>query len=296
MKPKKILLTGVHGQVGHAIFPVLNNAEVVGLNRQQLDFTDLDAIKRVVEDVKPDLIINPAAYTAVDKAESEQETANLVNHLAVGVLAEAAEKVGAALIHFSTDYVYDGTKKSPYLEDDPVNPTSAYGASKLAGERAIANVGLPHLILRTSWVYGAYGQNFMKTILRLAAEKDGLSVVSDQFGAPTSSRSIAHAMYYLVKQWQVEDEQQTGIYHVTNSGRTSWHGFAKQIINEYHTLDKTPALKVTLDDVSETTSDNYPTVAVRPENSCLDNSKLESAFGVMLPTWQHGLQEVMQHL
>ena len=296
MEPKKILITGVSGQVGHAILPVLSDFEVIGLTRQQLDLTDLDAIKRVISKIKPDLIINPAAYTAVDKAESEPELAKLVNCTAPRIIAEEAAKAGAALIHFSTDYVYDGTKTTPYSETDTVNPTSSYGKSKLAGEKAIIEIGLPHLILRTSWIYGAYGHNFLKAILRIATEKEGLTVVSDQFGAPTSSRSIAHAMYYLVKQWDIKAEEQAGIYHVTNSGRTSWHGFAKEIINEYTILGKTPALKAKVNSVEAVTSSKYPTAATRPENSCLDNRKLERTFGVILPTWQHGLQEVMQHL
>lgn len=296
MAPKKIMLTGVSGQIGHALSPVLSDFEVIGLTRKELDLTDQAAIKRVIREINPDLIIHPAAYTAVDKAESEPELVNAINVNAPRVIAEEAARLGSALIHLSTDYVYDGTKKLPYIETDLENPTSIYGKSKLAGEEAIVKVGLPHLILRTSWVYGAYGQNFLKTILRLAHERDTLNIVADQFGAPTSSRSIAHAIYYLIKQWDTEVSKHTGVYHVTNSGRTSWHGFAKEIISEYKKLGKSSTLSMNVKEVIKTTADQYPTAASRPENSCLDNAKLQSAFGVMLPSWQHGLQEVMQHL
>ena len=169
---KKILLTGVNGQVGHALKTKLFNFKVIALSREQLDLTKAHDIKRVIREIRPDLIINPAAYTAVDKAESEPELAYAINATAAQILAEEAAKLNAALIHFSTDYVYDGSKASPYVETDNVNPVSIYGKSKLAGEDAIRAVGLPHLILRTSWVYGAYGKNFLKTILRLAAERD----------------------------------------------------------------------------------------------------------------------------
>lgn len=290
------MLTGVSGQIGHAISSVLSDFQVIGLTRKALDLTDQNAIRRVIREIEPDLVIHPAAYTAVDKAESEPELVNAININAPRVIAEEAAKVGAALIHFSTDYVYDGTKSTPYLETDLESPASVYGKSKLLGENAIVEVGLPHLILRTSWVYGAYGQNFLKTILRLAREQDTINVVADQFGAPTSSRSMAHAIYYLVTQWNPQTSEQTGVYHVTNSGRTSWHGFAQEIINEYTMLAKKPALKANVDGVMESTSVEYPTAASRPKNSCLDNSKLENVFGVILPSWQHGLQEVMQHL
>ncbi len=290
------MLTGVSGQIGHALAGVLGEFNVVGLSRNELDLSDQSAIRRTVQEIKPDLIIHPAAYTAVDKAESEPELACAINADAPRVIAEEAAKVGSALIHFSTDYVYDGKKETPYIETDTEKPTSVYGKSKLAGEQAILSVGLPHLILRTSWVYSAHGSNFLKTVLRLAREKEQLNIVADQFGAPTSSRSIAHALYYLVKQWDSEEASQTGVYHVTNNGRTSWHGFAQEIVNEYFVLGKKPVLKANVDSILETTSDQYTSAATRPANSCLNNDKLEGVFGVRLPSWQHGLQEVMQHL
>ena len=296
---KKILLTGVNGQVGHALKTKLVDCELFALSREQLDLTKAHDIRRIVREIKPDLIINPAAYTAVDKAESELELALAINATAAQVLAEEAARLNAALIHFSTDYVYDGTKSGFYDETDAVNPVSVYGKSKLAGEDAIRSVGLPHLILRTSWVYGAYGKNFLKTILRLAAERDSLRIVGDQFGAPTSSESIANALVQLVDVWQPQQENQTGVYHFTNTGETSWHCFSCEIVNEYNRLSAAknwPALKANVENIVAITTADYPTPAARPENSRLDNSKLKNTFNVVLPSWQQGLQQVMQAL
>ena len=296
---RKILLTGVNGQVGHALKSKFLQHEVVPLSREQLDLTKAHDIRRIVRDIKPDLIINPAAYTAVDKAESESELAFAINATAVQILAEEAARLNAALIHFSTDYVYDGTKSGFYIETDVVNPVSVYGKSKLAGEAAILAVDFPHLILRTSWVYGAYGKNFLKTILRLGAERDNLRIVADQFGAPTSSESIANGVVQLVESWQPHQENQTGIYHFTNTGATSWHGFSYEIINEYNRLKDSrgwPELKVTTHNISAITTLDYPTPAVRPANSKLNNTKLNAVFGLELPNWQQGLTQVMRSL
>lgn len=294
---KKILLTGVNGQVGHALKTKLLQYELFALSREQLDLSKIHDIRRVVREIKPDLIINPAAYTAVDKAETEPELAYAINATAPQILAEEAARLNVAFIHFSTDYVYDGTKIVSYLEDDATNPVCVYGKSKLAGEDAIRQVGLPYLILRTSWVYGAYGRNFLKTILRLASEQDDLHVVADQFGAPTSSESIAEGVVKLVNVWRPDLANQTGVYHFTNSGSTSWHGFACEIINEYNRLAASrnwPALKVNIDTVVAITTAGYPTLALRPANSRLDNTKLKQMFNVELPSWQQGLQQVMQ--
>ena len=294
---KKILLTGVNGQVGHSLQQKLAHYEVIALNRNQLDLTDIAAIQRVVRATQPDLIINPAAYTAVDKAETEPDLVFAINAAAPQVLAEEAAKLGAALIHFSTDYVYDGTKASAYIETDAVNPISVYGKSKLAGEEAIRLVGLPHLILRTSWVYGAYGKNFLKTIIRLASERDSLRIVADQYGAPTSNESIADAVVSLLTTWQMNDASQTGIYHLTNQGKTSWHGFSEAIVEEYHRLaihKNWSPLKAS--EIVPISTADYPTPAVRPANSYLDNSKLNQVFGLNMPTWQQGLQQVMHSL
>lgn len=303
MKPI-ILLTGVNGQVGHSLFHALQGKlakhyNLHALTREQLDLTRPDEIRRVVHEIKPNIIINPAAYTAVDKAESEPELALAINATAPQILAQEAAKLNASMIHFSTDYVYDGKKNGAYIETDLVNPVSVYGESKLAGEDAIRAVGLPHIILRTSWVYGAYGKNFLKTILRLAAERENLSIVADQFGAPTSSESIALAATQLLQNWLVNDAAQTGVYHFTNAGATSWHNFSCEIINEYNGLcvsKQWPALKVMVENISAITTADYPTPAVRPTNSSLDNTKLLRTFGVALPTWQQGLQQVMRSM
>ena len=296
---QKILLTGVNGQVGHALKTKLAEYEVIALSREQLDLTKTHDIRRIVREIKPTLIINPAAYTAVDKAETEPELAYAINATAAQILAEEAARLNAGIIHFSTDYVYDGTKTSPYVEADAVNPVSVYGKSKLAGEEAIRQVALPHLILRTSWVYGAYGKNFLKTMLRLATEREELRIVGDQFGAPTSSESIADSVVKLVNVWQPEHENQTGIVHFTNAGGTSWHGFSCEIVNQYNALlaDKDwPALKANVDSIAAITTADYPTPAARPANSCLNNSKLNQVFGIELPCWQAALQQVMHSL
>ena len=296
---QKILLTGVNGQVGHALKTKLTEYEVIALSREQLDLTKIHDIRRVVREIKPNIIISLAAYTAVDKAESEPELAFAINATAPQILAEEAARLGAALIHFSTDYVYDGTKKIPYVENDEINPVSVYGKSKLAGEVAIRAVGLPHLILRTSWVYGAYGKNFLKTILRFAAERDMLRIVGDQVGAPTSSESIANAVVQLVAVWKPTQENQTGIYHLTNKGETSWYSFSCEIVNQYNVLmsgKDWPALKVNVKNIVAITTADYPTPAARPANSRLNNAKLKQVFDVELPAWPHALQQVMQSL
>ncbi|WP_029148923.1 dTDP-4-dehydrorhamnose reductase [Methylophilus sp. 5] len=299
---KKILLTGVSGQVGHALQQQLaltaaHGWQVIACDRQQLDLTQPEQIRRVVREVKPDLIINPAAYTAVDKAESEREMAYAINATAPHILAEEAAKLNAALIHFSTDYVYDGTKLSAYVETDSANPVSVYGASKLAGEEAIRQVGLPHLILRTSWVYGSYGNNFLKTIIRLAQAREMLRIVADQHGAPTSAISIAQAVTELVTVWQPESEAQTGVYHLVNAGETSWFGFASEIVTQYQALATVrgwPDLAVK--EIQPIATAEYPTPAKRPANSILSTAKLGQHFGVRLPEWSVALNQVMAAL
>ena len=293
MDKKKILLTGINGQVGHALQPLLAGFDCVGLSRQDLDLTNVDMIRRVIREIKPDMIINPAAYTAVDKAESEPDLAYAINAIAPGVIAEEAGKLGSALVHFSTDYVYDGRKSSAYSEFDQVNPISIYGKSKLAGEDAIRAVGVPHLILRTSWVYGAYGKNFLMTIIRLASEREELGIVADQFGAPTASLSIAEGLEKLLLKWVPEHEHQTGVYHFTNTGSTTWHGFACEIVKQYSAIER---LKVSEKSIKPLTTADYPTPAARPENSCLNHEKLKSTFGLVLPSWQDGLKSVIKQI
>lgn len=297
---KKLLLTGINGQVGNALqVSLAGQFEVIGLTREQLDLTRPDEIRRVISELKPEIIINPAAYTAVDKAESEQELAYAINATAPQIFAEEAMKLKAALVHFSTDYVYDGNKPTPYTELDEVNPLSIYGKSKLAGEDAIRKVGLPHLILRTSWVYSDYGKNFLKTILRLGAERDSLRIVSDQYGAPTSACSIAAGVMQLLNAWDVSDSDHTGVYHYTNQGSASWYEFACQIVKEYEVLSSQnglPKLKIKPEHIAPISTSEYPTPAVRPINSRLDNTKLNDTFNVSLPLWQDALKVVMTHL
>jgi dTDP-4-dehydrorhamnose reductase len=297
---RKILLTGVNGQVGHALqFTLANQFNVVAVSREQLDLTRHDEIRRVISEIKPNIIINPAAYTAVDKAESEQALAYAINATAPQVIAEEAEKINAALIHFSTDYVYDGNKTSPYTELDEVNPLGVYGKSKLAGEEAIRKVGLSHLILRTSWVYSDYGKNFLKTILRLAADRDSLRIVGDQYGAPTSARSISDAIVNLLSTWDINNQSQKGVYHFTNQGSASWYEFACQIVKEYEDLSgqyNLPPLKVDSKHIESIATSDYPTPAARPTNSRLDNTKLYSIFKVKLPVWQEALKTEMKCL
>jgi len=303
---KTILLTGVNGQVGHALASALENTfaispnatkklcpqKVVKLDRHALDLTDTDAIRRAVQSIKPDLIINPAAYTAVDKAETEPELAFAINATAPKILAEEAAKLGAKIIHFSTDYVYDGKKPSAYIEGDATNPFSIYGKSKLAGEAAILETGVQYLIFRTSWVYGAYGKNFFKTILRLASERESLSIVADQFGAPTSSTSIAQAILQLMQVWN----EQAGIYHLVNAGETTWHGFATAIIEKYQHLALSPALKTTIHNILPITTQAFPALAMRPTNSRLSCEKLGHDFSVEIGVWQKALSMELQAL
>lgn len=300
MQPfKKILLTGVNGQVGHAFVnafqPLLAkdaDLQLFALNREQLDLSNQDAIRRVVREIKPDLIINPAAYTMVDKAESESELAFAINATAPQTLAVEAAKLNAKIVHYSTDYVYDGTKAEAYNETDVTNPISVYGKSKLAGEQAIQAVDADYLIFRTSWVYGTYGKNFLNTILRLSRERESLSIVADQFGAPTSSISIANATLEVLNSIaQNQAQSQQGIYHLTNTGKTSWHGFATQIVAEYLANPINQDLVVSL--IKPITTAEYPTPAARPANSLLNPKKLNATFNVSLPTWQQALKTAL---
>ncbi len=303
---KRILLTGINGQVGHALKQAFSTNAlfshvVIGLDRTQLDLTNHDQIRDAVQTLKPDLIINPAAYTAVDIAEKEPELAFAINAEAPRVLAEEAAKIGARLIHFSTDYVYSGAKLGPYIETDATAPLSVYGKSKLAGEGAIRSVGLPHLIFRTSWVYGAYGNNFLKTILRLARERDTLRIVADQVGAPTSSHSIAEAILMVLTRLTTEAQpiDASGTYHLVNAGQTSWHGFATAIVEEYMLLQAFRGwlpLKVSPAAIQAITTEEYPTPAIRPANSLLDCAKLARDFSLSLPDWRVALIAELQGL
>jgi dTDP-4-dehydrorhamnose reductase len=278
----RILLTGVNGQVGWELQRTLAPlGEVIAADRSVLDLADTAGIRRCVAAIAPDLIVNPAAYTAVDKAESEPELAHAINADAPGELAAC----GIPLVHFSTDYVFDGRKAGAYTEDDTPNPLGVYGASKLAGEQAVARAGIPHLILRTSWVYGLRGRNFLLTMQRLARERESLSVVDDQFGAPTWSRLIAEATALTIARWLERTDQTatSGLYHLSCDGRTSWHGFTAAILAHLAQTD------TKLAKLSAIPTSGYPTPAARPANSQLDCGKLAATFGVRLPDWENAL-------
>jgi dTDP-4-dehydrorhamnose reductase len=273
----KILLTGRNGQVGweleRSLAPL---GQVIATDLATLDLADADATRLAVRAAKPDVIVNAAAYTAVDKAESERDLAHAINATAVGVLAEETKRLGALLVHYSTDYVFDGTKPSPYVEDDAPNPVNVYGASKLAGERAVQASGCGYLILRTSWVYGPRGSNFLLTMLRLARERPELQVVDDQFGAPTSSLAIARATAQLLRRGA------GGLYHLTAAGAVTWCGFARAILARAGIATPVRAIR----------TEDYPTPAKRPRNSRLDCSRLCADFGLSLAPWEEQLSEV----
>ncbi|MGN7742796.1 dTDP-4-dehydrorhamnose reductase [Pseudomonas sp. 22526] len=284
----KILISGQHGQVSQALQQCLGNQhELIVPGRGLLDLTQPDAIRQQVRNLRPQLIINAAAHTAVDQAESEPELAFAINASAPGVFAEEARELGIPLIHYSTDYVFDGSKQAPYTEDDEPNPLSVYGQSKLAGERAISAAGGAHLILRTSWVYSNTGKNFLLTMQRLLQEKPHLRVVADQIGAPTWASTIAASTAALIERWQAGQSEAWGTYHLTAAGETSWFGFA-QAIGE-HLLAQGKAC-ATLEAIP---SSAYPTPAPRPLNSRLDCSRLAREWGVRQPQWRSALHECL---
>jgi dTDP-4-dehydrorhamnose reductase len=294
---KRILLTGKNGQLGWELQrALLALGEVIALDRNDLDLADSAAIRRTVRDLRPDIIVNPAAYTAVDKAESEPELAMAVNGIAPGILADEAQQRGAVLVHYSTDYVFDGNKVSPYTEDDVPDPQSVYGRTKLAGELAIRASGCRHLILRTSWVYGVHGGNFVKTVLRLAGERDELRIVADQFGAPTWARDLAQATASALASWQEKDWDSGlgGLYHLTAAGRTNWHHYAEEIVRLARQYDATLAAKPLA--IRAIATHEYPAPARRPANSVLANDKIRDAFGIALPEWQDSLAVCMRLL
>jgi dTDP-4-dehydrorhamnose reductase len=292
----RILITGKNGQVGwelqRALRPV---GEATALDRRELDLASPEQIRRVIQEIKPHIVVNAAAYTAVDKAESEQGLAMAINGIAPGILAEEARKNGFILVHYSTDYVFDGTKRGPYVEGDVPCPLNVYGRTKLAGEDAIRATGAPSLILRTSWVYSARGHNFVQAMLRLARERDELRIVDDQMGAPTWARTIAEMTVQALApngfdlDWARE---KSGLYHLAAAGAVSWHGFAQAIFAE---------AGATLGEINSPTlipisASEYPLPARRPANSRLDTSKLTATFGLAPPDWRSTLSECLQEM
>ncbi len=279
----KILLTGANGQVGYELERSLQGlGEVVAPRRGELDLSDLDQVRAVVRAVRPQLIVNPAAYTAVDLAETERELARRINVDAPALLAQEGKLLGAAMVHYSTDYVFDGSKATPYVETDTPNPLNVYGQTKLDGERAIADSGIDHLILRTSWVYGTRGKNFLLTMLRLGAERDELRVVGDQHGAPTWSRTIADTTALILAQARVGGapwwQTNSGIYHLSSQGATTWCGFTEAILAEAGLACR----------VTPIASSEYPVAATRPMNSLMSSDKLMARFAA-LPDWRQAL-------
>jgi len=282
----RILLIGRNGQVGHELMQALAPlGAVIATDRSTLDLRDEGAIRTLVRQLRPGLVVNAAAYTAVDKAETEIDLAFAINARAPAVLAQEAATLGAWLVHYSTDYVFAGDRaQGAYVETDPTGPMNAYGRSKLAGEEAVAAVGGAHIILRTSWVYGAHGANFVKTIIRLAREREKLSIVADQVGAPTSSRLIAETTAQLAVQLPDDgDDAVSGIYHLQGAGEASWYEFAEAIVDRLRLSD---AQEVRCREITPIPSSAYPTPAQRPANSRLDCGKISRTFDVQLPQWQ----------
>jgi dTDP-4-dehydrorhamnose reductase len=293
----KLMVTGANGQVGWELRRSLAAlGSVTALDRSQCDLAQPSRLPDVVRAVKPDVIVNAAAYTAVDDAEREEALATTVNGTAAGVLAQEAARTGALLVHYSTDYVFDGRKEGRYAEDDPPCPVNAYGRSKLAGEAAVRQAGGSWLVLRTSWVYGVRGRNFLRTMLALMRERDELRIVSDQTGAPTWAAEIAQATAAVIESAaheRTEGRFSSGLFHLTASGATSWHGFAAAILNgaKRHALLTRPAPCLV-----PIASEDYPRPAARPKNSRLATDRLRQRFGVALPEWEEGLSLCLEEM
>jgi dTDP-4-dehydrorhamnose reductase len=292
----KILVTGKNGQVGHELMKTLAPlGKVTGVDVKECDLTQSAAIDALLERVKPDIIVNPAAYTEVDKAELEPTIAHAVNAQAPKVLSRYAARHNIPIIHFSTDYVFDGTKSEPYLEDEHANPKSVYGKTKWLGEEAVRKMAAKHIIIRTSWVFGSHGVNFLKTMLKLAVERDKLSVVSDQFGAPTSARVLAEAVAQIITELSEPGSyRKYGTYHVAATGETSWHGYAQVVIEKANKLGL--ATKLSPREIKPILTKDYPMPAPRPANSKLDTNKVRTTFSVRLPKWQDEVEKVLKEL
>ena len=293
----KILLLGKNGQVGQALeralAPLAGPGELLALDRSNGgDLTQLDSLAAMVRQLRPQVIVNAAAYTAVDKAEAEPDQARLVNALAPELLAKEAQALGAWLVHYSTDYVFDGSGTRPWLETDAPAPLNVYGQTKLEGERQIQTHCTRHLILRTSWVYAAHGSNFAKTMLKLAQERERLTVIDDQWGAPTGAELLAAVTAAAIRQVGiVEKEALAGLYHLAASGETTWYAYASQVISQAKALR--PDLPWAVQEIAPVPSSAFVTAALRPHNSRLDTAKLQAAFGINLPDWRQGVDEML---
>jgi dTDP-4-dehydrorhamnose reductase len=291
----KILLTGSNGQVGFELQKKLGLlGEVIATDREELDLTDSDAIRQFIDQRKPDIIINPAAYTTVDKAESEPEVAYLINTLAPEVLASMAAELDIPLIHFSTDYVFDGLKKEAYVETDETNPQSVYGKTKCEGEEKV-RTHAKHIILRTSWVFGSHGHNFLKTMLRLFKEKDSLNIVGDQWGSPASATMLADVTFKIVDTiFKNKNFNDYGTYHVTSDGETNWFEYASLIASDLIKLNV--KIKCEPDQIRPILTSEYLTAAKRPSNSRLNTDKIKKTFMIELPQWQDEVKKVLREL
>jgi dTDP-4-dehydrorhamnose reductase len=290
----RILLTGKMGQVGFELrrsLAILGHVRAIGSG--DCDFRDELAIREAVRAYRPDVIVNPAAYTSVDQAESDSKLAYAINAKAPAVLAEEAQAINAIMVHYSTDYVFDGSNVGGYVESDAPRPLGVYGASKLGGERGVANACKRHIILRTSWVLGANGRNFARTILRLGSEKEVLSVVSDQWGSPTSASILADITAHVVRQ-VVDTDSNYGLYHVAGVGKISWHAYAVYVINRAREAGL--LLRVSPDRIKAITTAEYPTATKRPINSYLDSSRINNIFGIHVPDWKIGVDHVLDQI
>lgn len=287
----KIMVTGANGQVGHCLTEALAKSSIdyLSLDRNQLDISDAGAVQNRVNDYAPDVVINAAAYTAVDKAESAVEEAHKINCIGARNLAEAANSLDAAIFHVSTDYVFAGDALHEYGESDPVNPQSVYGKSKLDGELAVARANQKHIILRTAWVFGEHGNNFVKTMLRLGRTRDSLSIVSDQTGGPTYAGDIAASLLKIANAYHEQAEIEWGVYHFSGQPQTTWFEFAKQIFIE---IERAKLYEKAVPDLKPIGTIDYPTAAKRPINSRLNCQKIKKNFGIVPSDWQRALQNI----
>ena len=285
----KFLITGTNGQVGYCLTQQLQGEhEILAVGRNELDITDQSAVKKAIENFCPNVIINAAAHTAVDRAETEIELSKAINVKGPQYLAEAAKSVGAAILHISTDYVFDGQRAGKYKESDATDPQGVYGRTKLEGEQAVAAANDKFIVLRTAWVFGEHGNNFVKTMLRLAKTRDTLGVVADQVGGPTYAGDIAKALIQIAEKIIAGEKVEYGVYHLTGEPYVSWYEFAKTIFAEavsQNVLEKSPL-------VNAITTADYPTPAKRPANSCLDLTKIQQVFGIQPSDWQKALKNI----